>query len=310
MTGSIPALRAIATSTRSTRMYIVAVLVVMTALAAAWSVVAKQQLLGALAVGDAESLDRAHAVFDMLRGRTQASLRSQCGVLAEDPRLKATLATEGIDETSVADVLRELGRLRRTGVLLVMTPEGRVFAQAGADELRGLDLSASSVMKRARSSREPVAGSWVIGGKIIDLAATAIQFNDSVLAYLVVGEAVDGELVNAVTRGTGVGLAVIAGGAASLMSTTDGKLRAVLESLTHDAGIAPARAVELDGVSYLVATVELEDIAQSHPRLALVRAPALQLGAFEIIKWLLWTPIGLAIMGVVLARQRTSCRAL
>jgi hypothetical protein len=308
MAASTNPLRVIAQPAGSCRAYLVAVLVIMTLLAALWSLVARRQLDRALAASTADNLDRAHALFDVLRSRTRASLRSQCGVLVEDPRLKSTLSTEGIDEATVADILADLGRLRGTGFLLVLTPEGRVFAEAGADELRGLDLSESSVVKKARGARDEVVGSWVIGGKIIDLAVTAIQFNRTALAYLVLGQAVDAELVKAVSAGTGSAVAVIAGVEASPVSTTDDKLRTVFQTLVHDGGVARAHAVEIDGAGYLTATVEIEDTGQSHPRLAVVRPLVAEQKSFEIFEWLLLAPIALVVVGVALAGQRFSYR--
>jgi hypothetical protein len=298
-----------ATPARSCRIYLVAVLLTMTGLAAVWSFVARHQLEHALVVNASDSLDRAHALFNVLRSRTQDNLRSQCGVLVEDPRLKSTLSTEGIDEATVADILADLGKLRGTGFLLVLTPEGRVFAEAGAHELRGLDLSESSVVKKARGSRDEVVGSWVIGGKIVDLAITAIQFDRHVLAYLVLGQAVDTELVKAVAEGTGLAIAVIAGAEASPISTTDDRLRAVFQMLVHDGGVAGAHTIEIGGTRYLTATVELENTLQSHPRLAVVRTLAAEQKTFEIFAWLLWAPIGLLVVGVSLASQRLSYRA-
>lgn len=309
MAVSTTPLRVLAPPAGSCRAYLVAVLVFMTALAALWSFAARRQLDSALVVSATDSLARAHALFDVLRSRTQDSLRSQCGMLVEDPRLKSTLSTEGIDEATVADILTDLGRLRGTGFLLVLTPEGRVFAQAGANELRGLDLSESSVVKKARGSRDEVVGSWVIGGKIIDLAITAIQFNRIVIAYLVIGQAVDAEMVKAVSEGTGIAVAVIAGPEASPVSTADDKLRAVFQTLAHDGGVAGTHAVEIDGARYLTATVGLEDNARSHPRLAMVRTLAAERKTFEIFEWLLLAPIGLLVVGVALAGQRPSYRA-
>jgi hypothetical protein len=308
MTG--PALRAMTTPARSSRVYLVAVLLIMTGLTAAWSLVARYRLDSALAVGAAESFDRAAALFEVLRGRTQDGLRSQCSVLVEDPRLKATLATEGIDVATVTDILIELGRLRRAGFLLVLTPEGRVFAEAGTPELRNLDLSASTVVKHARGSSEPVVGSWVIGGKVIDLAVAAIRLDRTVLAYLVLGQAVDAALVNAVTTGTGAAVAVLAGAEAQPISATDDQLRAVLQAIGRDGRAARPHTIELGGARYLIATVELADPVPSHPRLALGRALGPERKSFEILDWLLWAPIGLLIIGVTLASQRSSSGAL
>jgi hypothetical protein len=292
------------------RGYLVTVLVIMAGLGAVWSLTAKRRLDDALVISATDRLDRAHVLFDVLRARTQRNLYSQCGVLAEDPRLKSTLATEGIDEATVADILTDLGRLQGTGFLLVLTPEGRVFAEAGADELRGLDLSESSVVKKARGARDEVVGSWVIDGKIIDLAVTAIQFDRAVLAYLVLGRAVDTELVKAVSEGTGMAIAVIAGPEPSPVSTTDSKLHAVFQTLVQDRGIARAHAIEVGGARYLTATSKLEDTMPSHPRLVVVQELASERETFKIFEWLLWAPVGLLVIGVALAGQCSGYRAL
>jgi hypothetical protein len=309
MAASMTPLRVMGIPTHPYRAHLVTVLVIMTGLGAVWSLIAKRQLDDALVINAADSLDRAHVLFDVLRARTQRNLRSQCGVLAEDPRLKSTLATEGIDEATVADILTDLGRLRGTGFLLVLTPEGRVFAGAGADELRGLDLSESSVVKKARGAPDEVVGSWVIGGKLVDLAVTAIQFDRAVLAYLVLGQAVDTQLVKAVSEGTGMAIAVIAGPAPSPVSTTDGTLHAVFQTLVQDRGVARAHAIEVGGARYLTATIKIDDTIPSHPRLAVVQELASERKTFEIFEWLLWAPVGLLVIGVALAGQCSGYRA-
>src|SRR5207245_7798587 len=48
-------------------------------------------------------LDHAQRVFELARVRTQSNLRALCKVIVEDPRLKSTLATEGMDEATVAE---------------------------------------------------------------------------------------------------------------------------------------------------------------------------------------------------------------
>src|SRR5215475_14394059 len=99
--------------------------------AAVWSLVALHQLSSAIVRESATHLERARRTFDLTRARTLDSLRAQARVMVEDPRLKSTLSTEGIDEATVADILGDLGKLRGTGFLIVLSPEGRVFAQAG-----------------------------------------------------------------------------------------------------------------------------------------------------------------------------------
>src|SRR5215213_9277496 len=107
------------------------VVVLTVGLACAWSFVARRELAGSVVHENIARLERGRALFDALRARTQQSLRAESRLLVEDPRLKATLATQGIDEATVSDILRDVARLRGTGMLIVLSPEGRVFAQAG-----------------------------------------------------------------------------------------------------------------------------------------------------------------------------------
>src|SRR6476660_5330708 len=153
-----PAVRALPPG-RTGRIVFAAIIVLLAVgLSAAWSYVAQRQLATAITGDGIAEVDRAGAVFHLVRTRTQESLRVQCRLLVEDPRLKATLATEGMDEATVADILGDLGKQRGNGFVMVLSPDGHVFAESGADELRGLDLSASAVIKNARSAGESVTG--------------------------------------------------------------------------------------------------------------------------------------------------------
>jgi hypothetical protein len=292
--------------TWSRQLYVIASLVAMTILLVAWSSITRRKLDAAILRSAAESLDRAHLVFDGLRARSVAGLLSQCRVLVEDPRLKASLATEGVDETTVSDILADILRLRRTGFLLVLSQDGRVFAEAGADELRGLDLSGSSVMSRVRGASDAVGGAWVIGGKLVDLAVTSVRFDQSVLAYLVVGQAVDAELVKAVDGATGVAIAVIAGPEPAPISTADGELRAVFHSVAAEASVRAARTIDRGGERYLAAIVELEGTPQTHPRLAMVRSLSPERKLFDPVTWLLWVPYVLVVLAAALGGLRSS----
>jgi len=299
-------LRAMSRTRRAGQVYILAILCAMTILVIAWSSVARRRLDAAVIASATESLDRAHTLFDGLRTRTLASLLSQCRVLVEDPRLKTSLATEGVDEATVSDILRDILRLRRTGFLLVLSLDGRVFAEAGADELRGLDLSGSSVVTRVRGASDAVGGAWVIGGKLIDLAVTSVRYDQSVVAYLVVGQAVDPELVKTVDDGTGIAIAVIAGTEPVPVSTADGNLRAVFQGVVAEAGARPAHIIDHGGERYLVATAELEGTPQSHPRLAMARTLSPLRKPFDPVAWLLWVPYGLVLLAAALGVLRSS----
>lgn len=304
MTAPPPPAHAAARPRRVAWLYVAVAALAMTGVAAGWQVVARRRLDAAVVATAAEQVDRARAVFDSLRARTVAGLMSECRVLVEDPRLKASLATPDVDEATVHDILADILRLRRAGFLLVLSAEARVFAQAGADELRGIDLSGSSVMSRARGASDAVGGAWVIGGKLTDVAVASVRFDRAVLAYVVVGQAVDQALVKAVEDDTGIAVAVLVGSEPAPTSTADTRLAAVFQLIAADAAARPTRVIERDGDDYLAASFDLEGTPPTHPRLAMARSLAAQHGRFASFAWLLWAPCGLVLLGVVLGAMQ------
>jgi hypothetical protein len=250
-------------------------------------------------------LDTARGMFDLLRTRSLEDMRGQGRILVEDTRLKAPLATEGIDEATVADILRDLGKLRGAGMLVVLTPEGRVFAEAGAPELRGLDLSASKVVKDAQKSSEAVVGSWVIGNKIIDLSIIAMRFDTTVISYLVVGQPIDQALLKQLGTAMGIGIGIAIGAEWTIVS--DDKMRGMTSLAQNTAAANPT--LEMDGTRYVASIVNLEQMGQSRPRLVLVQALAPTGATFSVFKWLLWLSPLLVLIGMVLAISRSNYRA-
>jgi len=278
------------------------VVVVLTAgLAAVWSVVALRQLTSSIAVESAEHLERARRTFDATRSRTLDNLRGYARVMVEDPRLKSTLATDGVDEVTVADILGDLSKLRRAGFLMVLSTEGRVFAQAGADELRGLDLSGSSAVKKARGTLDAVVGSWVIGGKMMDLSIMPVRFGTNPIAYLVVGLAIDQDMLNAVADQTEVAIATATGPTIVLASPRDDAWKPVFAAAAGQDDSSQPRAFVLNGETYVSAAAELEDSGHSRPRLILVQPLSHTTTLFVMMRWLLLIPPVLLVIAVLFA---------
>lgn len=269
--------------------------------AAVWSLVALHQLSSSIVRESATHLERARRTFDLTRARTLDSLRAQARVMVEDPRLKATLSVEGIDEPTVADILGDLGKLRSSGFLMVLTPEGRVFAQAGADELRGLDLSGSSAVKKAQSTLESVTGSWVIGGKIMDLSIMPVRFRTKPIAYLVVGTAVDQDMVNAVADELGVAVATTTGQTIMLSAPPDDQTKAVFSAVVGQLDSSAPQLFNVNGETYVAALSELEESGQTRPRLVVAQPLSQLRAAFATSRWLLFIPPVLVIIAVLFA---------
>ena len=282
---------------------VAALLVLMVGVAALGSFVALRQLDTAIAAENRSKLDAAKNAFDLLRLRSLDDMKELGRILADDTRLRRALATE--DKATVADSLADLGKLRGSGILVVLAPEGRVFAEAGAQELRELDLSASSVVKRAQASRDPVGGAWVIGTKIIDLSITAILSDNAVISYLVVGETVDQSLLKPLGTATGVSIGIAIG--TQWTAVSDEPMRAMTNLAQNPA--AQSSLFELNGTRYVANVVELEQMGQSRPRLVLAQSLAPTGAAFSIFRWLLWLSPILVLIGMVLAISRSTYRA-
>jgi hypothetical protein len=290
------------------RVMFVLIIALSVGLAAVWSVIAQRELTSSITQESATHLDRARGTFDSIRMRTLDNLRAHCRVLVEDPRLKSTLATEGVDEATVTDILGDLAKLRRTGFLMVVSLDGRVFAQAGADELRGLDLSGSSPVKKAQTSLDAVAGSWVLSAKIMDLSIMAVRFGATPIAYLVVGQEIDRETLKALSDQSGVAVASVIGEAITLTSPDDVP-KTVFAAVAGQPGTTRGRLFEIDGKTYVTTISELDDSGQSRPRLILMQSLALAGASFGVMKWLIFFP-PLLVLVVVLFAMTASRRTV
>lgn len=284
------------------RYVLAAVVVVATVgLAAAWSLITQRELERSRIEDEAAQLDRVRASFDASRARTQASLQALCRVMSEDPRLKSTLATAGMDAATVDDILADLSVSRGHGFFIVLSPAGRVFAEAGAKELRGLDLSASSIVKRAQSEPGAAVGTWALGTQVMDLSIMALRYGEDLIGYLVVGESVGDAEMAALSRQCDCEVATALGTAVAAASTKSGELGAMFGQMAGQPGVWRGRVLEAKGTRYVSNVFELGDVTQSH-RLMLARAHAGGGGTPSTrVGWLLWFPPALVLLAVLIA---------
>jgi hypothetical protein len=293
--------RAAPTTARPARFWAGIVVVVLSAaLAVMWTLIARRELAVSVIASRSAHAARVRAMYDTMRAQTLTVLQSQGRLLVEDPRLKATLATEDMDAATVDDILRDLGALRGHGFFMVLTPEGKVFAESGAKELRGLDLSSSSVVRDAAGSPTGAVGAWAIDGKVIGLSILAIRYGEDLIAYLVVGQALDVSDVQSLAAQCGCEVATSLGTQLIAASSTDAGLTAMFTRLATTGGAVSGRIEDADGHPYVTAVFDLGDVAQAH-RL-LVADPVERAEApFDRMRMLLWAPAGLVLVAVLFA---------
>ena len=281
------------------RMWLAVLVIVLgVGLASGWTFVAREQLAQSVVAETSDHLIAARKAFDALRVQTQTNLAASCRVLVEDPRLKATLATEGMDAATVADILQDLAKLRGSGFLLILSPAGRVFAQAGASELDGLDLSASSVVKAARDADDTTVGSWVLAGKVMDLGIKSIRYGDSLVAYLVVGQPVDEAMLASVNAQSGVAIASALANKVGIASSKDPVLADVFVRAVAEAVSPVPRVVTSNGRRFVASVVELPETAQAH-RLILVGSLDTVAERFRVLEWMVFVPPVLVLLAAL-----------
>jgi len=184
---------------------------------------------------------------------------------------------------------------------MVLSTDGRVLAQAGAAALRGLDLSGSSAVKEARGALDAVVGSWVIGSEIMDLSIMPVRFGSAPIAYLVVGLAIDQDMLNAVAGETDVAIATATGQTIVLTSPRGDVWKPVFAAAAALDDRAHAQAFVLGGETYVTAAAALEDTGHARPRIVLVQALSHATAPFVTMQWLLLVPPVLMLVAVLFA---------
>jgi phosphoserine phosphatase RsbU/P len=160
---------------------------------------------------------RARVAVDLARSRevtldlhaTKQSLhRQECRVVAEEPRLKAVVATEDIARETIVDAVRTLADTLRAGVFVIVDAEGDLIADNADPDAAGFALGERPVVANALAhGRE--AGVWLADGRAFRVEGCRLEFGARVVGALVIGHSIDDEFAGTVARQTGGKLVVI-----------------------------------------------------------------------------------------------------
>lgn len=272
-------------------------------LGAAWTLLTRRELDSAFAADRVGRMDRVRIAYEHARQKTQSALQAEARMIVEEPRLKATLATENINAATIEDILADLSKLRGGGFFMVLKPDGRVFAQAGAQQLRGLDLSSSSIVKRAETETAGAVGSWVLDDKVTDLSITAFRYGDHLVAYLAVGQALDDGDARSLAEECGCEVATALGSKIVTASTASGDVRELLERMAAAPGVTHGAVRTAGATTYVTSAMDLGEVTQSH-RL-LVAAALGARPAFARVELLIWVPSALVLLSILFAFAAT-----
>jgi sigma-B regulation protein RsbU (phosphoserine phosphatase) len=161
----------------------------------------------------AEDLVRARNVTVDLDAGRRSLHEQECQVVAEEPRLKAVVATEDVARETILDAVRTLADTLHAGVFVIVDADGRLIADSAAPEATGFDLTDRPVVAKALANGAQ-SGVWIADGKAYQVQACRLEFGARVVGALVVGHAIDDDFAETVARQTGGSLIVVSDGVA------------------------------------------------------------------------------------------------
>lgn len=168
----------------------------------------------------AERLERTTVVFEDLQAYRQEQLRAQVKVTAEEPRVKAVVATDEIEHETVLDVAHELVRAIGSDLFIMTDGEGMLLADTADPEAFGHDLTGMPLVARSLAEGQ-ASGIWTDDEGIFQMQAQRIAFGETVVGNLVVGYRVDDEFAATVFRHTGSSTAIIVDGQPIAVATDE-----------------------------------------------------------------------------------------
>ncbi len=155
----------------------------------------------------AESVRSRDVTLDLHANRATLH-RQECRVVAEEPRLKAVVATEDVERDTIVDAVRDLAATLRAGVFVIVDADGNLIADSADPKASGFALGDRPVVRDALAKGEQ-SGVWLADGKVYQVSGCRLAFGARVVGALIVGHAIDDEFAAIIARQTGGSLVVV-----------------------------------------------------------------------------------------------------
>ncbi|MFO0579419.1 MAG: SpoIIE family protein phosphatase [Polyangia bacterium] len=148
-------------------------------------------------------LARGRGVFEDLLLYRKTLHRAESRVLADEPRLKAVVATDDVTAATVLGVIADLRRALRCDLLLIIDRGGRLLASATHPEEAGAVLAENPTVATALEHGES-DGVWIDGAQVFQVHGRRLSYGTMSVGAVVVGYRIDDALAETVARQMGV----------------------------------------------------------------------------------------------------------
>jgi len=203
-----------------------------------------------------EDLDRSDGVFaELLRYRV-AKARSDCRVVANEPRTRSALGTQDNSRATIVGVMEELKKSLGSDLFLLTDPDGILIGDIKDPKAEGFDLAKEQPVIASAKQTGDGAAIWVSDDRPYQVTACRVEVIDQdrglqVLGIIAIGYPLDDAVAQAFQRQTGSTLLVMLDGKPVAASALAGGKPAAGESIGPLAGEPEPAQVELAGDRYL-----------------------------------------------------------
>ncbi|MBK6685334.1 MAG: hypothetical protein IPG45_12760 [Deltaproteobacteria bacterium] len=245
-----------------------------------------------LSASDDRALASAERNLMVLVERDSRALVSQVRVLSDDARIREPLATPGIDNATIEDLL---GDLRSSGgyeLMAVLDRAGTVRAIAGNQGLKGADLGTTEAVKKA--NEQGAAGDvWSFSDRLMMIAVTPIRLGADVVAYLLIGNGLDQAALTQVAQRSHLVAGLVLNDQVAGSSADDPGAQAALQEAAKLSG---EQSQAVAGGKYL-AKISRVDRTRGG-RIAWLVERHHERGEISSLTTLLWAAFGILVVGV------------
>lgn len=155
-----------------------------------------------------EDLDRSERVFHELLGYRAAKARSDCHVVANEPRMRAVIATQDISRETIVGVIAELRTSLGSDLFLLTDPGGVLIGDAADPQAQGDDFSKRPLIAAAMQSGDGAA-IWFTEGRPYQMSACRVDLGGQTVGIIAIGYVIDDAIAQAFHRQTGSTLLIL-----------------------------------------------------------------------------------------------------
>src|SRR5689334_3901668 len=166
-------------------------------------------------------LGRSARVFSTLADKRLGVHAASAHVVAEEPRLKAVVATEDVSPETVYGVAFELRKAVQSDLFLMTDGTGHLLADVADPKAQGFDMSQNPVIRGALDAGES-SGFFTTDGRVYEVVARRLSFGENPVGVLVLGYALGDVLAEEARSQTGSVVVLMKGGEIVATSKLEG----------------------------------------------------------------------------------------